>query len=132
MKINISAPANNSAAEEITTRLRNNFERFAEDRRPEGAGPSINPHEYRVITLQQSNRWMKEAHVLGDDGLTTKDTTKAFNQLNTDALKFDQYVPFLAALAKHHGINLNQLIDMMAYSEEGKNPKGKKKVMKFL
>lgn len=62
----------------------------------------------KMITLSQSDKWMKQANVF-DKKVTTTDTGIHFKKLQKRKLNLADYMKFLQDLTSTKGIDLNEL-----------------------
>jgi hypothetical protein len=67
----------------------------------------------KFITLSQSDKWMKQAHVI-DKKITTTDTGIHFKKLKAMKVSVIDYQKFLEDLAKTKGVELTEIKNKMA------------------
>ncbi|KAG5679410.1 hypothetical protein PVAND_008977 [Polypedilum vanderplanki] len=67
----------------------------------------------KFITLSQSDKWMKQAHVI-DKKITTTDTGIHFKKLKSLKVSILDYNKFLEDLAKTKGVDLSEIKNKMA------------------
>lgn len=67
----------------------------------------------KFLTLSQSDKWMKQAHVI-DKKITTTDTGIHFKKLKSMKLTIGDYNKFLEDLAKTKGVELSEIKNKMA------------------
>lgn len=63
----------------------------------------------KVITLSQSDKWMKQAKVIDGKKITTTDTAIHFKKLKSVKLGIDDYQKFLDDLAKNKKVELDEI-----------------------
>lgn len=98
-----SSPAPNS--ESGTATFKDQFKAFSKfgDVKSDG----------KFITLSQSDKWMKQAHVI-DKKITTTDTGIHFKKLKAMKVSILDYQKFLEDLAKTKGVELAEIKNKMA------------------
>ncbi|XP_014475189.1 PREDICTED: TPPP family protein CG45057 [Dinoponera quadriceps] len=70
----------------------------------------------KLITLSQSDKWMKQAKVIDGKKITTTDTGIYFKKHKTMKLNIEQYKAFLEELAKSKKVELEEMKKKMANS----------------
>lgn len=115
LKIDAKAPASNGSAKtpepaspapaEGAANLKEQFKLFSKfgDVKSDG----------KVITLSQSDKWMKQAGVI-DKKITTTDTGIHFKKLKSLKLSYADYQKFLEDLAKTKGVDLAEIKGKLA------------------
>lgn len=68
----------------------------------------------KLITLSQSDKWMKQAKVIDGKKITTTDTGIYFKKHKSTKLSIEQYKAFLEELAKSKKIDLAEMKKKMA------------------
>ncbi|KAK2585873.1 hypothetical protein KPH14_010465 [Odynerus spinipes] len=68
----------------------------------------------KLITLSQSDKWMKQAKVIDGKKITTTDTGIYFKKHKSTKLGIDQYKAFLEELAKSKKVDLTEMKNKMA------------------
>ncbi|XP_018319221.1 TPPP family protein CG45057 [Agrilus planipennis] len=68
----------------------------------------------RLITLSQSDKWMKQAKVIDGKKITTTDTGIYFKKLKQLKVPFSDYSKFLEDLAKSKKVDLEEMKHKMA------------------
>ncbi|XP_017891602.1 TPPP family protein CG45057 [Ceratina calcarata] len=68
----------------------------------------------KLITLSQSDKWMKQARVIDGRKVTTTDTGIYFKKHKSTKLGIEQYKAFLDELAKSKKVNLTEMKKKMA------------------
>lgn len=69
----------------------------------------------KLITLSQSDKWMKQAKVIDGKKITTTDTGIYFKKHKSTKLGIDQYKAFLEELAKSKKVDLTEMKNKMAH-----------------
>ncbi|GLV33929.1 ringmaker [Carabus blaptoides fortunei] len=65
-----------------------------------------------AITLSNSDKWMKQANVIGKK-ITTTDTGICFNKFKSRTLNLPTYEKYLAELAKYKNVEVDEIINKM-------------------
>ncbi|XP_029157145.1 TPPP family protein CG45057 [Nylanderia fulva] len=68
----------------------------------------------KLITLSQSDKWMKQAKVIDGKKITTTDTGIYFKKHKSQKLGLEQYKTFLDELAKNKKVELTEIKKKMA------------------
>ncbi|XP_076632084.1 tubulin polymerization-promoting protein ringmaker [Colletes latitarsis] len=69
----------------------------------------------KLITLSQSDKWMKQAKVIDGKKITTTDTGIYFKKHKSTKLGVEQYKAFLEELAKSKKVDLTEMKKKMAH-----------------
>ncbi|KAI4503071.1 hypothetical protein M0802_002115 [Mischocyttarus mexicanus] len=83
-----------------------NFKAFSKFGDPKSDG--------KLITLSQSDKWMKQAKVIDGKKITTTDTGIYFKKHKSMKLGIEQYKAFLEELAKSKKVDLTEMKNKMA------------------
>ncbi|EFN72070.1 TPPP family protein CG4893 [Camponotus floridanus] len=83
-----------------------NFKAFSKFGDPKSDG--------KLITLSQSDKWMKQAKVIDGKKITTTDTGIYFKKHKSTKLGIEQYKTFLDELAKNKKVELTEIKKKMA------------------
>lgn len=62
-----------------------------------------------MITLSQSDKWMKQAKVIDGKKITTTDTAINFKKLKSQKVGMEDYLKFLEELAKSKKMELDDI-----------------------
>ncbi|XP_043290046.1 tubulin polymerization-promoting protein homolog [Venturia canescens] len=99
-----SAPASPSAASGGS--FISSFKAFSKFGDPKSDG--------KLITLSQSDKWMKQAKVIDGKKITTTDTGIYFKKHKSNKLGLEQYKAFLEELSKNKKVELAEMKSKMA------------------
>jgi hypothetical protein len=89
-----------------STTFEENFKVFAKFGDPKSDG--------KLITLSNSDKWMKQAKVIDNKKITTTDTGIYFKKLKSQKVNITSYKIFLEDLAKNKKIEVEEIKSKMA------------------
>lgn len=87
--------------------LEANFKAFAKFGDPKSDG--------KLITLSNSDKWMKQAGVVDGKSITTTDTGIYFKKLKSQRVEITQYKAFLEDMAKSKKIEIEEIVKKLTH-----------------